>query len=166
MKEYLGYFLVIIMLKIQGMHGGRAFLERNNSPIFIKKVTNNSHQTVTVLKSHFFGYLTQEDKDAPIVTLPPGQIKDWEPLLPMPYSSVHFLAEFHAFTMMAQGGYEDQPGSGTFNTCLLTYWKPDLIHVKLLKNHSYTLEIVLGDREKDNQVQFDKMQISEQPQLK
>jgi hypothetical protein len=136
-------------------------LQINNSPIFIKKVTNNSPHMVRMIKSHFFGYMTEEDKENPLIVLVPGEIKVWQPLLPMPFTSIHFLAQFHAVTMMANGGYEDAPNSHTFNTCLLRYFKPDLVDKKLLKDHSYIIEIILGDRKEDGQVQFDKVDILE-----
>ena len=75
--------------------------------------------------------------------------------------SIHFLAQVHAVTMMAEGGYQDEDKSG-FNTCLLTYFTDqDMVCKTLLKNHRYIVEIVLGDRKRDGQVQFDKVQIVE-----
>lgn len=162
MQKYL-FFFIVSVLQVQGMNSQKQdSLKNNNSPVFIKKVTNNSCQTVKMLKSHFFGYIADSEME-PIITLEPGQTKEWQPLIPMPYSSVHFLAHYHAVTMMANGGYEDALNSHTFNTCLLRYFKPDLIDKKLIKDHSYILEIVLGDREKDGQVQFDDVIIEETP---
>lgn len=162
MRSSIVFSLILMSIfAIQGMeNNARKILQNNNSPVFIKKVTNNSCQIVKMLKSHFFGHIAQSEKE-PVITLEPGQTQEWKPLLPMPYSSVHFLAQFHAVTITAQGGYEDFPSSHTFNTCLLMYFKPDLIQKKLLKDHSYILEIVLADRQKDGQVQFDKVDIVE-----
>lgn len=156
-------FMLVFMsgFEIHGMENtARTRLEKNNSPVFIKKVTNHSCQMVKMLKSHFFGFVAESEKE-PIITLEPGQAYEWKPLLAMPYSSVHFLAQLHAVTITAQGGYEDFPNSHTFNTCLLTYFKPDLIQTKLLKDHVYTLEIVLADRKTDGHVEFEEVTISE-----
>lgn len=163
-RNYISFLLILmIFFEIEGMeNAAQKSLQNNNSPVFIQKVTNNSQKTVKMLKSHFFGFIAQSEQE-PLITLKPGQTKEWQPPLVMPYSSVHFLAEFHAVTITARGEFEDAPGSGTYNTCLLTYFRPDLIHKKLLKDHIYTLQLVLADREEDGQVRLDTLSIEERP---
>jgi hypothetical protein len=152
---------LMIVFEIQGMgNTPQEIFQMNNSPVFIKKVTNNSQQIVNMLKSHFFGYIAEPQKE-PIATLIPQETKEWQPLLPMPFTSIHFLAKFHAVTIMAQGGYQNEDKTA-YNSCLLTYFTDQGMERKtLLKDHSYTVEIVLGDRTRDGQVQFDKVYITE-----
>ncbi|CAN5172882.1 hypothetical protein BH09DEP1_BH09DEP1_0470 [soil metagenome] len=158
LHKYLVIFMIIVALAAVGMDPQKA----NRSPVFIKRVTNNSRHEVTIYPSYFFGYL-DKTQDKPIATIAPQETKKWDSFLPMPVNSIHFLAQFHAVTMMVGGGYEDSPGSRTFNTCLLTYFNPQVVERKLLKDHAYIVEIVLGDRKRDGQVKIDSLQIIESP---
>lgn len=167
MKKYI--FSCIILLRIFEIHGmGKPnSLKKDIPPVFIKKVTNNSSKIVRMLKSHYFGYITVSDMEQPLVTLHPNETKEWAPLLPMPYSSIHFLAQFHAVTLSVCGGYGDAPGSCTFNTCMLSYVMPTevdsscWVNKKLLRDCSYIVEILLSDRTRDGQVQFDNVEVIE-----
>lgn len=162
MRNYISSFLILMsFFQIQGMeNAAQKILQNNNSPVFVKKVTNNSSQIVKILKSHFFGYIAESEKE-PIATLIPQEAKEWQPLLPLPVTSIHFLAQFHAVTIMAEGAYQDDDKTG-YNTCLLTYFTDQgMVRKTLLKDHRYIVEIVLGDRKRDGQVQFDKVDIVE-----
>lgn len=160
-KCIISFVILMRFFEVQGMeNNAQKILQNNNSPVFIRKVTNNSPHIVKILKSHFFGYIAESEKE-PIATLIPHETKEWQPLLPMPFTSIHFLAQFHAVTIMAEGGYQDEDKTG-YTTCLLTYFTDQGMERKtLLKDHRYIVEIMLGDRKRDGQVQFDKVQITE-----